>query len=239
MVRVTLVLSSALLVSALSTQGFAEEVKYDVQNCFAGPIQITQEEGLLAGSYAVLGIAPGNGTTLERSSGRCLGAFSIIDGQLDENGTCEWVNATGDKAFSVYARKGDPAKAEGTYHFVKGTGKFAGITGGGKYMPIGPFPPAPGAPGMQRASRSNPGQISRCSQTSIGTSLCRPLPPKSLKITRPTVWDITASCRVRSRTWVHADGPTPQVIPLSENTWTPPIKRARGPSSPALANGRG
>jgi hypothetical protein len=149
MPRTMLLVSSAVLASAFLTQAFAEEVKYDVQNCFAGPIQITQEEGLVAGSYAVLGMAPGKeGTALDRMSGRCLGAFSIIDGQLDDNGTCEWVNATGDKAFSVYARKGDPAKAEGTYRFVKGTGKYAGITGGGKYMPIGTFPPAPGAPGM-------------------------------------------------------------------------------------------
>jgi hypothetical protein len=72
--RTMLLVSSAVLASAFLTQAFAEEVKYDVQNCFAGPIQITQEEGLVAGSYAVLGIAPGS-TTLERLSGRCLGAF--------------------------------------------------------------------------------------------------------------------------------------------------------------------
>ena len=91
MVRTTLVLSSALLASAFSTQGFAEEVKYDdVLNCFAGPIQIIQEEGLMAGSYAVLGIWPGKeGTALNKFSGRCLGAFSIIDGQLNDNGICE------------------------------------------------------------------------------------------------------------------------------------------------------
>jgi hypothetical protein len=49
---------------------------------------------------------------------------------------------------ALYARKGDPAKAEGTYRLVKGTGKFAGVTGGGKYIPIGTFPPPPGTPGM-------------------------------------------------------------------------------------------
>ena len=148
MSRTMLLVSSALLVSPFLTQAVAEEVKYDVQNCYAGPIQVTQADGLMAGSYAGSIMGPVNESTLEKMSGRCLGAFSIIDGQLDENGTCEWVNATGDKLFSVYARKGDPAKAEGTYHFVKGTGKFAGVTGGGKYMPIGTFPPAPGAPGM-------------------------------------------------------------------------------------------
>jgi hypothetical protein len=148
MSRTMLLVSTALLASPFLTQALAEEVKYDVQNCYAGPAQVTQEEGLVAGSYAVLIMSPGKeGTLLERASGRCLGAFSIIDGKLDDNGTCEWVNATGDKLFSVYARKGDPATAEGTYRFVKGTGKMVGVTGGGKFMPIGTFPPAPGAPG--------------------------------------------------------------------------------------------
>ena len=62
MSRTMLLVSTALLASSFLTQAFAEEVKYDVQNCFAGPIQITQEEGLVAGSYAVLGIAPGTVT---------------------------------------------------------------------------------------------------------------------------------------------------------------------------------
>jgi hypothetical protein len=81
------------------------------------------------------------------NSGRCLGAFSIVNGQQDENGSCEFVDAAGDKYFLVYARKGDPAKAEGTWRFVHGTGKFADMTGEGKWMPIGTFP-ASGMPNM-------------------------------------------------------------------------------------------
>jgi hypothetical protein len=146
MSRTMLLVSSALLASPFLTQAVAEEVKYDVQNCYASLAQVTQADGLVAGSYAASVMGPVNEGTLEKLSGRCLGAFSIIDGQLDENGTCEWVNATGDKLFSVYARKGDPAKDEGTYHYVKGTGKFAGVAGGGKWMPIRIFPSATGAP---------------------------------------------------------------------------------------------
>jgi hypothetical protein len=37
-------------------------------------------------------------------------------------------NAAGAKIFGVYTRKGDPAKAEGTWHVVRGTGKLEGIT---------------------------------------------------------------------------------------------------------------
>ena len=73
-----------------------------------------------------------------------------LKSQLDENGTCEYVNAAGDKFFGAYARKGDPAKAEGTWHYVHGTGKFAGISGEGKWLPIGVFPPT-GMPDMTTA----------------------------------------------------------------------------------------
>ena len=55
--------------------------------------------------------------------------------------------AAGDKYFIVYSRKGDPAKAEGTWRVVHGTGKFADMSGGGKWMPIGNFP-ASGMPNM-------------------------------------------------------------------------------------------
>jgi hypothetical protein len=140
-----LLVSTALLASPFLTQAFAEEVKYDVQNCYASQAQVTQADGLVAGSYAASVMGPINEGTPEKMSGRCLGAFSIIDGQLNENGTCEWVNANGDKLFSVYGRKGDFDKDEGTYRYVKGTGKFAGVTGGGKWMPVRVFPLNPGS----------------------------------------------------------------------------------------------
>ena len=149
MSRMTFVFSGALLASAFSTQVFAAEVKFDQQSCFAGPIQLIQHaDGILSGSYAVIGTSPGTeGTPFRMNSGRCLGAFSIVNGQQDENGSCEFVDAAGDKYFLVYARKGDPAKAEGTWRFVHGTGKFADMTGEGKWMPIGTFPDS-GMPNM-------------------------------------------------------------------------------------------
>ncbi len=148
MSRITLLVSSALLAYASSMQVFASEVKYDGQSCYAGPIQLIQHaDGFVAGSYAIVGMSPGwEGSPLKMISSHCLGAFSIVSGQYDENGTCEFVDADGDKMFNTYGRKGDPVKAVGTVQFVHGTGKFAGITGEGKFIPIGTFPPA--APNM-------------------------------------------------------------------------------------------
>ncbi len=146
MPRTLLLVSSALLTSAFSTQALAAEVKFDQQACYAGPGQLIQHaDGIMSASYALAGMSPGTeGTPFHMMSGRCLGAFSLINGQIDDGGTCEYVDAAGDKAFGAYSRKGDAAKAEGTWHFVHGTGKFAGITGEGKWMPIGNFPPVPG-----------------------------------------------------------------------------------------------
>jgi hypothetical protein len=149
MSRMTLVFSGALLASAFSTQVFAAEVKFDQQTCYTGPIHLIQHaDGILSASYAVIGTSPGTeGTPFRMMSGRCLGAFSNVSGEYDENGSCEFVDAAGDKFFGVYARKGDPAKAEGTWRVVHGTGKFTDMSGGGKWMPIGTFP-ASGMPNM-------------------------------------------------------------------------------------------
>jgi hypothetical protein len=150
MSRITLVFSGALLASAFSTQVFAAEViKTDHLNCFAGPIHLIQHaDGIVSGSYDVVATSPGTeGTPFRMLSGHCVGAFSNVSGQYDENGSCEWVDAGGDKFLGVFARKGDPAKAEGTWQIVHGTGKFADMSGQGKWMPIGTFP-ASGMPNM-------------------------------------------------------------------------------------------
>lgn len=149
MSRLTLMFSGVLLASAFSTQVFSAEVKIDGQTCYTGPIQLIQHaEGILSASYAVVGSSPGTeGTPFRMMTARCLGAFSSVSGAHDENGSCELADPAGDKYFVVYSRKGDPAKVEGTWRVVHGTGKFADMSGGGKWMPIGNFPPS-GMPGM-------------------------------------------------------------------------------------------
>jgi hypothetical protein len=93
--------------------------------------------GQARGENHLTGMMPGQeGTPLYMLSGRCLGQFSIINGDYSENGRCQFWNAAGDKIFGVYTRKGDPAKAEGTWHVVQGTGKLEGITLEGKWTPI-------------------------------------------------------------------------------------------------------
>jgi hypothetical protein len=77
-------------------------------------------------------------------SSHCVGTFTVLRGEPEVNGVCEFADAAGDKILQSFARKGDPAKVEGTHRFIHGTGKFAGISGEGKYKIIGEIPP----PGM-------------------------------------------------------------------------------------------
>jgi hypothetical protein len=130
---------------AFCTQVCAAEGKYDQTSCYSGPSHVIQQgDGIIAGSYDSTGLMPGQeDTPFYHLSGRCVGQFSIINGEVSENGSCQWWNAAGDKIFGVYARKGDPAKAEGTWRAVQGTGKFEGVISEGKWMPIGAFPPVP------------------------------------------------------------------------------------------------
>jgi hypothetical protein len=127
------------------TQGYAAEGKYEGTSCFSGPAEVIQQgEGITAGSYATTAMIPGQeGTPYYMTTGRCLGQFTLINGEWNESGSCQIWNAAGDKIFGVYSRKGDPAKTEGTWHVVQGTGKFEGMTGDGKWIPITAFPPVP------------------------------------------------------------------------------------------------
>jgi hypothetical protein len=130
---------------AFCSQVYAADGKFDQQSCYAGPVHLIQHaDGIVSASYEVTGMSPGTeGSPFAMLSGRCVGSFMIINGEYSEGGGCEYWNAAGDKFFGVYARKGDPAKAEGTWHVVHGTGKFAGMTVDGKWMPNGTLPPVP------------------------------------------------------------------------------------------------
>jgi hypothetical protein len=135
------------------TQAFAADGKFDMRSCYSGPSYVLQQgDGIIAGSYDVTAMMPGQeGTPYYNMSGRCLGQFTSIKGEWDESGSCQFWNAGGDKIFGVYTRKGDPAKAEGNWHVVQGTGKLEGMTSEGKFIPIVALPPVPNvAGGCQR-----------------------------------------------------------------------------------------
>jgi hypothetical protein len=139
----TMLISSAFILSVLSAQAIAKEGKFEERTCYAIATHIIQHaDGVMSASYDAVGMTPSTeNSPLRTMSSRCLGSFTEINGDHNENGSCEFVNASGDKVFLVYARKGDPAKTEGTWHFVHGTGKFSHVSGEGGWIPTDNFPP--------------------------------------------------------------------------------------------------
>ncbi len=143
--KVHSLIAVSALAMGLAGSAYAADFKFDQLSCYSGPAHLIQHaDGMIAGSYEGTGMTRGTeGSPMYMLSGRSVGAFTLINGDYNENGSCEFWNATGDKVFGVYARKGDPAKAEGTWHVVHGTGKLAGITEDSNWIPVTNFPPVP------------------------------------------------------------------------------------------------
>lgn len=87
-------------------------------------------------AYEVFGVATNDAGQgfFHNTSGRCIGGLDVVKGEFDnEAGACLWVDRDGDQVFLRYAgagRAGVPAKLKFTY--TGGTGKYAGLTGGGE-----------------------------------------------------------------------------------------------------------
>jgi hypothetical protein len=144
----TLFVSSVFAALTFSTQVFAAEIKFDGQGCYVGQVHLIQHaDGFVSGSFdsGNMRLPDQYGNPLV--SGHCVGTFTVINGEAESNGSCEFADAAGDKYLGVFSRKGDPAKVEGNWHVVHGTGKFAGMSEEGKFKTIGEIPP-PGMAGM-------------------------------------------------------------------------------------------
>jgi len=84
--------------------------------------------------YDVTGSYAGEGP-LKNSSVHCLGALHAVKGVYDnDSGFCVFTTPTGDKAFATHKASGEVgAPVKGTFEFVGGSGKLAGIEGKGTF----------------------------------------------------------------------------------------------------------
>jgi hypothetical protein len=75
-------------IAALCGPVSAADFKFDQQSCYSGPAHLIQHaDGITGGSYEGTGMVPGSeGTPFHMLSGRCVGAFTIINGDYNENG---------------------------------------------------------------------------------------------------------------------------------------------------------
>jgi len=68
----------------------------------------------------------------------CWGLFDITNGMAQHHGYCVATDPTGDQTSSDFSSDGryppDSKSVKGTYTLTGGTGKYAGISGGGEYV---------------------------------------------------------------------------------------------------------
>lgn len=104
----------------------------------AGTVKVVQfGKDRLQLTYEVMGVSISDtgGGIFHNASVRCLGGFHAVNGAFDdESGSCVYTLPDGDQVFSTHKVTGKlGVGAKGTYTLVGGTGKMAGITGGGEF----------------------------------------------------------------------------------------------------------
>lgn len=70
---------------------------------------------------------------LHNMTGRCVGVGAGSAGSFHSGGYCTYVDADGNMIFSVFHVGSSGAQLEGTEGYTGGTGKYANLTGGGRY----------------------------------------------------------------------------------------------------------
>ena len=123
-----------------------KEGSFSYVNVFSGTVKampLGKERIQL--SYDVMGVSTGEGL-LHNSSVRCVGGMHVANGAWDdESGSCIYTRPDGDQVFGTYKATGKVgAAAKGTFTYVGGTGKMAGITGGGEFTRVNVRPAAEG-----------------------------------------------------------------------------------------------
>ena len=142
--NVAFITSALVCILFAPTTGEAAELaksgSYDITNCYAGTSNaIVHSKAHIALGYTITGttLAKEPGGPFDKSSWQCVGVVRILQGTATGDGMCEWVDADGDKALGRYTRTGNPG---GDWTFINGTGKYAGITGGGTSKLLAQFP---------------------------------------------------------------------------------------------------
>jgi hypothetical protein len=132
-------LAIALPLACLSAPALAQERSYELKVCTTTETTVIDKAGdvtIIAsvGRGVADSVSPGgpfDKTTLE-----CRGVTNVSKAGVDYNSRCTFVDADGDRV--VGATTG---QAKGwTWKFLGGTGKWAGIEGGGTGKPLAAYP---------------------------------------------------------------------------------------------------
>ena len=144
MKRILMMLSiSFTFTFVIGTVGYAEMAKEGTSTstqAFSGTYKIiAMEQERIHMIYELFGptISDLDTDPLHNSTFRCLGALHAVKGAVNDSGFCVHTLLNEDKAYEIYKGTGDLGSgSKGTYTWTGGTGKIAGIEGGGEYTAI-------------------------------------------------------------------------------------------------------
>lgn len=134
----------AVLYGGATSWGGVKKVESEGMHCYSGEAKaIKFSTDHWAFSYELFGTRTDR--TASDDSGNmsthCVGTVTFDRGKEVGDSFCEFVDKDGDK----YVFTGHRTGPKGEFVFIAGTGKWAGIAGGGTYEPVGAFPTiAPG-----------------------------------------------------------------------------------------------
>lgn len=111
------------------------EQPYDITNCWSGESKVLfASKELVVMGYELKGIARDNleAKSFDNMSFQCVGISKIVAGKTSGSSYCKFMDLDGDYTVGETTSSG----AEGNWKFLHGTGKWNGVTGGGKMMYI-------------------------------------------------------------------------------------------------------
>ena len=141
MIRATMALLLALLLLISAGPVFGAEMTKEgsdtVKTGFISTYQVlAQGKEYLQINYVANGViqTENEASPLYMSSTQCAGSVKAIKGEFKEFGLCTYTRPNGDQIYGSYDGAGKLGQgAKGSFTFVGGTGKCAGMTGSGEW----------------------------------------------------------------------------------------------------------
>jgi hypothetical protein len=132
--HVVLVSCVILVAVALPRFALAQEAPFEITVCRAGTLNFLQQsKEATVLSVDVAGIVSAStDKRFENMTSRCLGVGGAVNGKRFGNGFCKYLDPDGDVVIVAYTSSADKA-GEGTWQFIHGTNKWAGIKGDGTF----------------------------------------------------------------------------------------------------------